>query len=254
LCRGYGQEDGRGPQAFQPVPVGGSGCDHPCPLPATSPTRPRRGSGSAPSDRRAPRPPARATWSPRRRGCAPRRFRCPRCSVARSSASVLAAHGYERPGVVAKGPASGLGNRAGLPGGLPLEFQGRRACRPTCSPADRRRWTDKYASGPPTASIALTVPWAGERRPAGPAGGPGHQGSARPDRRRPPPAHPPRRCGGARCDRRGRAGPGWPAAPPHPAATAHRDGHRPQRGWPGRPEGRRQVCRHLPIPPIASRA
>jgi hypothetical protein len=46
----------------------------------------------------------------------------------------------------------------------------------------------------------------------------------------------------------GRAGPDWPAGPPHPAATAPLDGSHPRQGWPGRPEGWRQAWCHLPIP------
>ena len=125
--------------------------------------------------------------------------------------------------------------------------QGRWAGRSTCSPAGRR-WTDRYASGPSTAATALTVPWAGERRPSGPADGPGRQGSAHPGRGRPPPAPRPRRCGGARCDRPGPAGPGWPAGPPRPATTAPLGGSCPRRGWPDRPEGWRQACPPSPIP------
>ena len=39
-----------------------------------------------------------------------------------------------------------------------------------------------------------------------------------------------------------------PAGPLRPAATAPRDGHRPRRGWPDRPEAWGQASRHLPIP------
>ena len=57
------------------------------PAASASAGRPRRGPGSAPPDRRAPRPPARATWWQRQRGYVPRPFSGSRCPVPRSSAS-----------------------------------------------------------------------------------------------------------------------------------------------------------------------
>ena len=50
--------------------------------------------------------------------------------------------------------ATPLASLAACPSGC----QGRWAGRPSCSPAGRRRWIDRYASGPSTASTALTVP------------------------------------------------------------------------------------------------
>lgn len=120
--------------------------------------------------------------------------------------------------------------------------------RPTLRPAGRRRWTDRCASGPSTAATALTVPLGTWTGPSGQVGGPGRQGRAHPGRPPPPSGPLPRRWDAAGCDPPSRAGSGWPVDPLRPAATRRVAGHRPPRGWPGRPRKQRRRSHHGLIP------